>query len=214
LLEGGWEPRQIREILETFTYEQFKEMQAQWLKTGRMLWYVYGNIEKKSAIDTVEQARKILKIDGVARDSLTDIRCIDILPNTIQRIDFEVQEKTNENSCLITYFQYGLIGDGEDGMKNQLLNEIVEQYMDEPFFNQLRTIEQLGYVVLSRHKVTRDVLGYWVMVQSEKHGCSHLRNSMDKCLQDFREKVKNMTEEDFQKSRDSVLTTLSEKDKN
>jgi len=46
LLEGGWEPSQMREILESFTYEQFKQMQAQWLKTGRMLWYVYGNIEK------------------------------------------------------------------------------------------------------------------------------------------------------------------------
>lgn len=86
--------------------------------------------------------------------------------------------------------------------------------MDEPFFNQLRTIEQLGYVVLSRTKVTRDVIGYWVMVQSEKQGCSHLRNSLDKCLADFREKVKNMSDEDFKKSRDSVLTTISEKDKN
>lgn len=109
-----------------------------------------------------------MKVNNVSRDSLVDIRCLDILPNKIQRIDFEVVEKTNENSCLISIFQHGLIGDGEDGMKNQLLNQIVHQYMDEPFFNQLRTIEQLGYVVISRHKVTRDVLGYWVMVQSEK----------------------------------------------
>jgi len=214
LLEGGWEPSQIRELLEPFTYEQFKEMQAAWLKTGRMLWYVYGNIDKKTSIETVEQARALLKITGVPRDSLADIRCIDVLPNTIQRIDFEVQEKTNENSCLITYFQHGLMGDGEEGLKNELLNQIVAQYMDEPFFNQLRTQEQLGYVVISRHKVVRDVLGYWVMVQSEKQGCSHLRNSMDKCLEEFREKVQKLSDEDFQKSRDSVLTTISEKVKN
>lgn len=118
LLEGGWEPKQIKDLLEDFTYEQFKEMQASWLKTGRMVWYVYGNIEKETAIKTVEQARQILKIENVTRDSLIDIRCVDVLPNTIQRIDFEVEEKTNENSCLISYFQYGLIGDGEEGMKN------------------------------------------------------------------------------------------------
>ena len=49
-------------------------------------------------------------------------------------------------------------------MKNTLFNLILAQYLDEPLFNQLRTIEQLGYVVLSRHKVVRGVMGFWVMV--------------------------------------------------
>lgn len=86
--------------------------------------------------------------------------------------------------------------------------------MDEPFFNQLRTVEQLGYVVISRAKVTRDIIGYWVMVQSAKKGCSHIRNSIDKCLAEHREKVKNLTDEEFCKVRDAVLTIISEKDKN
>ena len=67
---------------------------------------------------------------------------------------------------------------------------------------------------MSRARVTRDIIGYWVMVQSALKGCSHIRNSMDKCLEVNREKVKNMTEEGFNKSRDSVLTKLKEKDKN
>ena len=33
------------------------------------------------------------------------------------------------------------------------------QYLDEPTFNQLRTIEQLGYVVFARNVSHRDVLG-------------------------------------------------------
>ena len=97
-------------------------MQAQWLRTGRMLWYVYGNISKETAINTVEQGRKILNITNVPRDSLCDIRCMDVAPETVQRIDFEVEEKSNDNSCIIAYYQYGMIGEGGDGMKNQLLN--------------------------------------------------------------------------------------------
>ena len=90
-----------------------------------MVWYVYGNFVKQTAIDMVEQGRKILKIQGVPRDSLCDIRCLDVLPGQIQRIDFEVEDPANENSCLITYFQGGMIGDGEEGLKSQLLNQIV-----------------------------------------------------------------------------------------
>ena len=37
---------------------------------------------------------------------------------------------------------------------------------------------------------------------------------MDKMLGEYREKVKGMTEEEFKVSRDSVLTNISEKDKN
>jgi len=33
------------------------------------------------------------------------------------------------------------------------------QFMNEPFFNQLRTQQQLGYVVFSRAVNTRDVIG-------------------------------------------------------
>ena len=50
LLEGDWEQKQMREILEKFTYEHFKQMMTTWLTTGRMLWYVNGNITKDAAV--------------------------------------------------------------------------------------------------------------------------------------------------------------------
>ena len=37
---------------------------------------------------------------------------------------------------------------------------------------------------------------------------------MDKCLEKNREKLKTMTDEEFDKQRNSVLTNLEEKDKN
>jgi len=51
-----------------------------------------------------------------------------------------------------------------DQMKKKLLNLITYQYLDEPTFNQLRTIEQLGYVVFTRQSSVRDVLGVWFLV--------------------------------------------------
>ena len=121
-MEGSWEQKQMKTFLETFTYEQFKQMQAEWLTTGRLLWYVYGNIERDTAIDTVEKGRSILCINSVPHDSLCDIRCMDISPGKLHRIDFEVEEKSNENSCLVSYWQFGMVGEGEEGMKNELLN--------------------------------------------------------------------------------------------
>lgn len=57
-------------------------------------------------------------------------------------------------------------------------------------------------------------MGFWILVQSDKQGCSYLRNSVDKCLEKNRENLKTMTDEEFDKQRNSVLTNLEEKDKN
>lgn len=36
----------LNQILDSFDYDTFKAMQANWLKQGRMLWYAYGNLTK------------------------------------------------------------------------------------------------------------------------------------------------------------------------
>ena len=62
-----------------------------------------------------------------------------------------------------------------DSVKSGLLGWIVEQFMDEPTFNQLRTIEQLGYIVFTMDCKVRDILGTAFCVQSSKKGCSHIK---------------------------------------
>jgi len=76
------------------------------MKTGRTLWYVYGNIAQSTAVEIANNATNILKMTSVPKDELQDIRCI-MLPSTgenCQRLDMDVIDKDNENSCLMTYF--------------------------------------------------------------------------------------------------------------
>jgi len=79
----------------------------------------------------------------------------------------------------MTYYQFGL---ENNDPRTKLLNEICLQFLDEPTFNQLRTNEQLGYVVASRHCEKRDVVGAWFLVQSAVKGCSHLKASLNRHL--------------------------------
>lgn len=85
--------------------------------------------------------------------------------------------------------------------------------MDEPTFNQLRTIEQLGYVVFSRPHSMRDLNAFWFLVQSPSKCCEHIVNSLGDHLDTMRKKVKELSDENFQTSINAVHTELSEKDK-
>jgi hypothetical protein len=70
------------------------------------MWYVYGNIAQATAVEIANSATSILKMTSVPKDELSDIRCIMLPPSgeNCQRLDIDVIDKDNENSCLMTYF--------------------------------------------------------------------------------------------------------------
>lgn len=132
--------------------------------------------------------------------------------NTEHRLDFDVADKTNDNSALVSYFQHGMV-DAHD-FKTNVLMKLTHQFLEEATFNQLRTIEQLGYVVFTRVSNFKDAKGIQMLVQSPQKGCSHIRNSMDKHLATMREKAAAIPDEEFATMVKAVLVNIEEKDKN
>lgn len=59
----------------------------------------------------------------------------------------------------------------------------------------------------------REILGAWFLIQSPTKGCSHIKKSLDAHLATQRQKVAEMSDEDFKTHQESVYTTISEKDK-
>ncbi len=88
--------------------------------------------------------------------------------------------------------------------------------MEEPSFNQLRTIEQLGYVVYARRTNYRGLSGAQIVVQSPKESCEYIVNSINKFLASMLEKVKSdqFTDEDFKTQVEAVRVLVAEKDFN
>jgi len=87
-------------------------------------------------------------------------------------------------------------------------------YLNEPFFNDLRTTQQIGYVVFSRPVVSRDILGCQFLVQSAHKSSEYMVNAINEFLTATREKVKSVSDEDFKVQVEAVNTELSEKDIN
>ena len=78
ILDNAFDMKDLSKELESFTYQEFKEMQAMWLKNGRMVWYIHGNIHKDAAKSIVELAIQELNLNSVPKDSLTEVRTIDL----------------------------------------------------------------------------------------------------------------------------------------
>lgn len=201
----------MSKILEALTFEDFVKQASHWLTSARFVWFVHGNLSADQAVSLVDTARATLSPHSIAKEDLVDVRCI-ALPNGKKiLIERNLDDLTNENNCLVTYFEVGL--EGTD-LRTKMLHQVVMQYLDEPTFNQLRTNEQLGYVVLSRKCEYRDVMGAQFIIQSPKESSEYIVNSLNNFLNTMREKVQVLTEEDFKVQVEAVSIKAAEKDYN
>ena len=151
-------------------------------------------MSKDQAINLVEKAREILNPKTIAKEDLVDVRCIALPAGKNLLIERDLEDTTNENNCLISYFEVGL--EGTD-IHTKMLHWVAMQFLDEPTFNQLRTIEQLGYVVVARKTDYRDVMGAQFLIQSPKESSEYIVNSLNNFLNSIKDKVAALTEEEF-----------------
>jgi len=109
----------------------------------------------------------------------------------------------------VSYFECGL----KDDLKSLNMVKLLQHYLEQPAFDQLRTVEQLGYVVACREQSARDVTGFIFLIQSPKFTCSHIRNSLDKHLAVQRVKAAELSDEDFKTMQEAICTQIEDQDK-
>jgi nardilysin len=84
----------------------------------------------------------------------------------------------------------------------------------EPFFDTLRTKEQLGYTVSSGARLTHGALGLCCLVQSGARGPAHLDARIDAFLAAFAARLAAMPAEEFDKNRAALVAAKLSRDPN
>lgn len=79
--------------------------------------------------------------------------------------------------------------------------------MEEPLFNQLRTKEQLGYIVGCVPLDTFGVQGFLVNVntQATKFRTDHVDEMIEKFFEGFKQELAAMSEEEFETAKDALI---------
>lgn len=118
---------------------------------------------------------------------LRHARRIVCLPSSANLVrDVGVKNKFDKNSAVELYFQIEQ-DFGMGSMKLKALIDLVEEIVKEPLFNQLRTKEQLGYVVDCSSRVTIRVLGFCFHIQSSEYNPVYLQGRVDNFINGLEE---------------------------
>ncbi|KAL4439100.1 hypothetical protein ABPG74_008875 [Tetrahymena malaccensis] len=193
------------------------EFHKQWLSHTRLESLIMGNISKEEAISWIQKAENTMQTlrstFGILKKSeIPLIRPNKILPNTTSKLDFLINEKEfnpeETNSCLQSHYQRG-----PESVESRVMMKLIQNYLSEPLFNQLRTNEKLGYIVWCWDETFRGVSGFSFLVQSSVCSPMHIQNRLEEFLINMRSELRQLSQEKFENMKHSILIKLTEKPK-
>lgn len=118
-------------------------------------------------------------------------------------------DESNVNSAIEYFIQ---ICEATDVPSRARLS-LVAQIMQEPCFDQLRTKEQLGYLVFSGIRKQIANMGLRFIIQSEKDTI-YLENRIEEFLDSLKTIIENLSDKEYEAHVNSLIADKLEKDKN
>ncbi len=121
----------------------------------------------------------------------------------------DVPNKPEVNSAVTYQLHVGSMTDQTLRATLQLFAQIAH----EPAFDQLRTKQQLGYIVSTQATQSTGAMGFRVLVQSERDPV-YVETRIEAFLDSLKSHIEEMSEEDFEKEKQSLIAKKEEQPKN
>ncbi|KAH0862016.1 hypothetical protein HID58_079227 [Brassica napus] len=170
----------------------------------------HGNLSEDEAVNISNIFKNSLTVEPLPVKSRhgEQITCFPLSAKLVR--DVNVKNKSETNSVVELYYQIEPEEAKSTRMKAVL--DLFSEIIEEPLFNQLRTKEQLGYVVECGPRLTYRVHGFCFCVQSSKYGPVHLLGRIDNFIKDIEGMLEQLDEESFEDYRSGLIGRLLEKD--
>lgn len=208
-MEKTWISEQFLAELEHIQPEDISAFVPQLLQQNHIEVLAHGNLYKEDVLRMTDCIEKTLQGRPLPKSQWLVRRNLLIPPGSNYIYERVLKDPENINHCIEYYLLIGMVPD--DALRAKLL--LFAQMTDEPAFDQLRTKEQLGYVVWSGARYSATTMGYRVIVQSDRNA-KYLESRVDSFLANYGTTLAEMGEAEFEGHKKSVINRRLEKVKN
>ncbi|SFT78801.1 insulinase family protein [Halomonas saccharevitans] len=131
----------------------------------------------------------------------------DLTPLQAEDLPELIPTTTREDSLVLRYLQ------GPDrSLKSQARLAVLGQLLETPFYQRLRTEEQLGYVVNAGYSPMLDAPGISLLVQSPDTESEAIQGHIDAFLDDFAKRLEALDDDALAAYRQAVHDALMQRD--
>ncbi|CAG8782773.1 45453_t:CDS:10 [Gigaspora margarita] len=205
-----WSYKEKSNLLEKIQYEDVQQFYPTLFNQVLFEGFVHGNMSREEALDMIKILEDSFKpCEEILKTQLVGNRTVCIPDGKKFVYSMDVPDEKEINSAIEYYVQVGDVQDRELRAKLALIGQI----SDEPSFDQLRTKEQLGYLVWSMVEEGIGSMAYRIVIQSEKDPI-YLENRIEDFLTKLQTIIEEMSEENYEKQITSLISKKLEKPKN
>lgn len=192
-----------REMVKQITIADVKFIREKLLTQATSLRLLsVGNLSDTQVKALATEITKLVKNNNTTLDYG---RYLDI--NQSQRkLNYVKQIPHEDNAFTISYFAHN-IPELEGRAQSMLLRDVISRW----YFDDLRTDKQLGYAVYARRDSIGKTSGIQFLVQSPTASPKTIMEHNQRFIQESLEKLKNMSADEFEKYRASLLERLQHK---
>jgi insulysin len=122
-----------------------------------------------------------------------------------KEIRFSRQIADNNNSIFYS------LQIGERSFKEQAVSSMVASVVESDFYTQMRTNQQLGYIVWSFQNQVEERLFFKMIIQSAGYGPFELQKRVEDWMKKSGKLFNNLSDEEFEKHRKSIIVSLEKK---
>lgn len=196
-----WSDQALMAALEKLQLAAVQDYHQQFFQQQQTRLLMYGNYSPATA-----RALAAVVQQGLPACSDVD-SSLQVLQLEPAQLRYQVDAE-HDDSSLLLYVQAG-----ETGYQARVAMGLAGQILQAPFYSQLRTDQQLGYIVNSGVYPIRDVAGIYFLVQSPVADAQALQQAVDMFLQQQLQQLQALSPEQFAKERQVLLQLLREQPK-
>ncbi|KAI4171617.1 MAG: hypothetical protein LQ343_004095 [Gyalolechia ehrenbergii] len=207
--EKGWVTEQYRAEVIPLSSEDITSFYPQLLRQMHIEFLAHGNIHKEDAHRMASLVESTLRPRTLPKSQWQIRRNLLLPPGSDFTYRHTLGDPANVNHCIEYYLYVGSLADYALRAKLLLLGQMTE----EIGFDQLRTKEQLGYIVFTGAKLAATIMGYRVIIQSERP-TEYLEARINAFLALFGSRLESMEHDEFEGHKKSLINKRLEKVKN
>lgn len=202
LMSSSWTVEERLEAAQEITLEDIKQYRKSLFEAIEVVMLTHGNL-------TDDESKTIAS--NVETTLFNNSKITQVPANTVSKLTegeitgFNLQTQHND-SVLLTYYQGKEISDQERAYAG-----LISQVISTPFYSEIRTEKQRGYIVFATPIPLAQVPGFTLITQSHAVGPKTLSNDYQAFLLQFRDTLTTMPEDEFTQHKASLTAKLNEK---
>lgn len=209
LITRIWSHEEKQAAAETVQFADLQAFAARFYAQLQVIMLANGNLTSAAALNLAQLTQAILlqtaTLTPVARSQVRQLPA-----NTPTLLPLAVD---HPDTGFVAYFQGNSLSGNNDSDQERALFQLLSQLLSTPFYTSFRTQQQLGYVVFASSFELLEQPGLAFVVQSPVADAASLSAKLDVFLNVQKERLDQLSAEEFERQKQAVIAQLREPDK-